>query len=70
MIKKLVIAVTFAASMTVGGQPASASTFLCMQKYDQDIVECDGNTTCEIAAELTFTRCLQALADGIGPLDN
>lgn len=68
MIKTLAVVSAFAASMFVGVPSAEASTFLCTQKYDEDVIACEGNATCEVAADMAFVKCLQDLADGIDPL--
>lgn len=63
MIKKLIVAATFAGSLMVGVPSASASPFLCMQQYEADMTACEGDEPCETYANLTFTSCLQALQE-------
>jgi len=70
MIKKLVIAAAFAASLTVGVQPASASAFLCNQQYEEATLACGENQTCQIAAEIQLVECLQALVPVKDPIDD
>lgn len=71
MIKKLVLAAAFAASVTVGVQPASASPMLCMQKLESDLVACgENNPNCTNAAEAAFVECLQRQYPEKPPIEN
>lgn len=72
MIKKLVIAAAFAASMAVGIEPAEASAFICMQKLADDMKACQGKSgesACQMNAEIQYTLCLQALYPEKPPID-
>jgi hypothetical protein len=62
MIKKLVIAATFAGSLLVGVPTASASPFLCMQQYQAALAACEGDDPCETFANISYTQCLDKLA--------
>ena len=62
MIKKLILAATFAASMTVGVPSASASPFLCMQQYQAALNACGDDEDCQLDANVAYTACMQRLA--------
>jgi hypothetical protein len=66
MIKKLIVAATFAGSTLVGVPAAQAnSPAYCMQQYDAALVACGagyGSTTpCAQRANIAFNRCLESL---------
>ncbi|GEM_PF-1111511 len=61
MIKKLVIAAAFAASLTVGVPSASASNFICMQQYQAALADCGNDELCQLAANRDFLDCLDRL---------
>lgn len=63
MIKKLVIAATFAASLAVGVPSASANNFLCMQLYQQAMADCGDDEQCQLQANLDFLKCLDRLVN-------
>ena len=65
MIKKLTLAATFAAAALATATSADARNMVCMMKYEEDLAACQGNTQCEIWADIMFNQCLQALADSI-----
>ena len=69
MSKKLAIAALFAASTLIGVQPANASTGACVAKYQQDLIACQGDQTCETNADIALVQCLQALYDHRDPLE-
>ena len=67
MIKKLAVAVTFAASSLIVVPTANASSGVCMMQYQENLAACNGDTTCEMWADIVFTQCLQDQYAGIDP---
>jgi hypothetical protein len=70
VIKKIVVATTFVASMMVGVPAANASAGLCMAKYQEDLAGCGSNTACEMWADVMFAQCLEEQNAGIDPHPN
>lgn len=63
MIKKIAVAAVFAvSSMSVGVPPASASPMVCYMQWVEAFNACEGNATCQVAADIAYSLCLQALA--------
>lgn len=68
MIKKLIVATTFAASMLVAVPTANAgSAGACMAKYQSDLEACNLSIPCEMWADVMFAQCMQDLYAGIDP---
>lgn len=65
MIKTITLAVVFSASTLVAVPTASASPLVCSEQYQEDLEACNGNATCEVAADIKFLECLRQQAASI-----
>lgn len=63
MIKKLMVAGALAGSMLMGAPAALAnSPQMCFADYNRAVGNCGNSDSCERAASMALTDCLQRLA--------
>ena len=71
MFKMIIATTAFIGAISVGVQPAAASSMVCNTKYMEAMVACQNSpfvANCQMAAEAAYVQCLQDLYDGRDPI--